>query len=672
MNLQQVNSVQRQAITDCESQLLVLAGAGSGKTRVLTTKVAWLIRQRGLKPDAIIAVTFTNKAAREMQARVAELLDAETAKSVQVSTFHTLGLKLIRTEPKRFARKRGFTIYDSTDSLSLIKDIMRRDYGDPGNLAERVQWKISDWKQGAIAPATAQQQYALDPVLRTAAQVYERYEAALQTFNAVDFDDLILKPSQALYADADYRNQLQCRIRHVLVDEYQDTNNCQYELIKQLVGSTGHFTVVGDDDQSIYAWRGARPENLAQLQQDFPFLKVVKLEQNYRSTGNILRAANTLIANNPHVFEKRLWSELGPGDPITLLSTQDDQAEAEQIIADLMHHKFRHGTRYGDYAILYRGNHQSRLFEQQLREKNIPYYLSGGMSFFDFSEIRDTMAYLRVIANPQDDNALLRIVNTPRRELGTTTVQAWVEHAAAVRTTLLDSVDHIGLNQSLSARAVNNIIEFRDWLMSMHRRIESDNPLSLMRTVLDDVAYDDWLQQSVSDEAQVKRKQDNINELLQWVQRICQNDLSIDLAGVVARLTLIDTMERDKDDTRGDCVSLMTLHAAKGLEFPYVYLVGLEENLLPHRTSIEEETIEEERRLAYVGLTRAQRRLTLSYTTQRRRFGKTETTEPSRFLAELPEDVLQRRGLQSDMSAEERQTHGQSQLAMLRALIADA
>lgn len=672
MNLQQVNSVQRQAITDCESQLLVLAGAGSGKTRVLTTKVAWLIRQRGLKPDAIIAVTFTNKAAREMQARVAELLDTETAKSVQVSTFHTLGLKLIRTEPKRFARKRGFTIYDSTDSLSLIKDIMRRDYGDPGNLAERVQWKISDWKQGAIAPATAQQQYALDPVLRTAAQVYERYEAALQTFNAVDFDDLILKPSQALYADADYRNQLQCRIRHVLVDEYQDTNNCQYELIKQLVGSTGHFTVVGDDDQSIYAWRGARPENLAQLQQDFPFLKVVKLEQNYRSTGNILRAANTLIANNPHVFEKRLWSELGPGDPITLLSTQDDQAEAEQIIADLMHHKFRHGTRYGDYAILYRGNHQSRLFEQQLREKNIPYYLSGGMSFFDYGEIRDVMAYLRVIANPQDDNALLRIVNTPRRELGTTTVQAWVEHAAAVRTTLLDSVDHIGLNQSLSARAVNNIIEFRDWLMSMHRRIESDNPLSLMRTVLDDVAYDDWLQQSVSDEAQVKRKQDNINELLQWVQRICQNDLSIDLAGVVARLTLIDTMERDKDDTRGDCVSLMTLHAAKGLEFPYVYLVGLEENLLPHRTSIEEETIEEERRLAYVGLTRAQRRLTLSYTTQRRRFGKTETTEPSRFLAELPEDVLQRRGLQSDMSAEERQTHGQSQLAMLRALIADA
>lgn len=669
--LQQLNPAQRQAVLDCESQLLVLAGAGSGKTRVLTQKIAYLIRRKGIQPDAIIAVTFTNKAAREMRSRVSELLDAETAKKLQVSTFHTLGLTMIRQSPARYERKRGFTIYDASDSQNLIKDIMRRDFGDPDNIAERVQWKISDWKQNTLTPAQAQR-HAADPMHATAAKVYAQYEQALQTYNAVDFDDLILKPLQVLSSDAEYRTQWQCRIKHVLVDEYQDTNSCQYELIKQLVGKSGHFTVVGDDDQSIYAWRGARPENLAQLQQDYPYLKLVKLEQNYRSTGNILHAANALIANNPHIFDKRLWSELGPGDPITVLSTQDEQTEAEQIVVDLMQHKFQTRSRFADFAILYRGNHQSRLFEQQLREKNIPYYLSGGMSFFDYGEIKDIMAYLRIVANPDDDNALLRIINTPRRELGTTTVQTLVEHATQSRCGIVAAIEHAGLEQKLNARAYRNVREFHDWLLTLNRRAESENPLVLLRTLLDDIGYSDWLKQTNPEEQQAKRKLDNVDDLVQWIQRLTQQDMQLDLAGLVARLALLDSLERDNEENKRDAVSLMTLHAAKGLEFPYVYLVGVEENLLPHRTSIEENTIEEERRLAYVGLTRAQRKLTLSYTTQRRRYGKVDTTEPSRFLAELPDKLLKRRGIQNDQTPEERQTHGQSQLAHLRSLLADA
>jgi ATP-dependent DNA helicase Rep len=668
--LHDLNPSQQQAVRNCNDPMLILAGAGSGKTRVLTRKIAYLIRQKALSPASIVAVTFTNKAAREMQARVAKLLDAEAAKEIHVSTFHTLGLKIIREEPRRFMRKRGFTIYDAADSLSLLKDIMRRDYGDPGNLAEQVQWTISNWKQLALSPNAVQLQ-GNDAITQTALQVYHKYEAALQTYNAVDFDDLILKPLVALRTDHEYRNLWQCRIRHLLVDEYQDTNLMQYELIKQLVGRSGAFTVVGDDDQSIYSWRGARPENLAQLKQDYPHLQLIKLEQNYRSTGTILKAANALIANNPHVFEKKLWSQLGPGDAITVLSSQTDEQEAEQVIGNLLQHKFQKGTSFSDYAILYRSNHQSRMFEQQLREKDVPYYLSGGISFFALSEIKDLMAYLRIVANPEDDNALLRIINTPRRELGPATVQNLVTHAATLGHGLLESTNDITLQTNLNSRACRNISEFRDWIYAMHRRSDSDDPLKLTRSILNDIGYEQWLHDTSPDEIQAKRRLDNVNELLKWIERIKQNDLSADLTSVVSKLTLVDTMERDKDKENNHGVHLMTLHAAKGLEFPFVYLVGMEENILPHRNSIEEESIEEERRLAYVGMTRAQQQLTLSYTMQRKSYGKVLTTEPSRFLTELPDELVQRRGVQSDLSPEQQRENGQHQLAHLRSLLVE-
>ena len=668
--LHDLNPSQQQAVRNCNDPMLILAGAGSGKTRVLTRKIAYLIKQKALSPTSIIAVTFTNKAAREMQSRVAQLLDAEAAKGIHVSTFHTLGLKIIREEPKRFSRKRGFTIYDAADSLSLLKDIMRRDYGDPGNLAEQVQWTISNWKQLALAPNAVQLQ-GNDAITQTALQVYQKYEAALETYNAVDFDDLILKPLVALRTDHEYRNLWQCRIRHLLVDEYQDTNLMQYELIKHLVGRSGAFTVVGDDDQSIYSWRGARPENLAQLKQDYPHLQLIKLEQNYRSTGTILKAANALIANNPHVFEKKLWSQLGPGDAITVLSSQTDEQEAEQVVGSLMQHKFQKGTGFSDYAILYRSNHQSRMFEQQLREKEVPYYLSGGISFFALSEIKDLMAYLRIVVNPEDDNALLRIINTPRRELGPATVQNLVAHAATLGHGLLESTNDITLQTNLNSRACRNINEFRDWIFAMHRRSDSDDPLKLTRRIINDIGYEQWLHDTSPDEIQAKRRLENVNELLKWIERIKQNDLSADLASVVSKLTLVDTMDRDKDKENNHGVHLMTLHAAKGLEFPFVYLVGMEENILPHRNSIEEESIEEERRLAYVGMTRAQQQLTLSYTMQRKSYGKVLTTEPSRFLTELPDELVQRRGVQSDLSPEQQRENGQHQLAHLRSLLAE-
>lgn len=663
-----LNAEQARAVQHVTSPLLVLAGAGSGKTRVLTQKIAYLITQHNYDPANIVAVTFTNKAAREMQARVGKLVDEVTAQAIHISTFHTLGLKLIRADVKRYERKRNFSIYNASDSLSLIKDIMRRDYGDPGNLSEKIQWKISDWKQEMLtAEDVISQQYS-DPISVTAANVYHKYEDALTTFNAFDFDDLIFKPVIRLKTDPEYRHDQQLKIRHLLIDEYQDTNLCQFEFIKLLNGPHSNFTIVGDDDQSIYAWRGARPENLVQLQKDYPELEVIKLEQNYRSSGNILNSANRLIANNPHVFEKNLWSKFGPGDPVTIFSSQDDEREAEQVVTDLQNHMFQHRTKFSDYAILYRSNHQSRLFEQQLREKNIPYYLSGGLSFFAYSEIKDIMAYLRIITNPDDDNALLRVINTPRRELGTGSVQKFVQFASEQQLRLLDSLNQDSLVEAVPPRAYKRLIDFRDWLEHMNRLVESDRPDTLFLKIISELDYEGWLRDTQPDEESAMRKINNVKDLYNMVKRIADNNITHTLSHIVSKLTLIDLLDRD-DENNSNCVNLMTLHAAKGLEFPYVYLVGMEENILPHKNSIEDNCIEEERRLAYVGVTRAQRKLNISYAMQRKRFGNIEPTTPSRFIEELPEECIQRRGIKSDLQGEERIEHGQQQLAQLRSLL---
>ena len=406
---------------------------------------------------------------------------------------------------------------------------------------------------------------------------------------------------------------------------------------------------MGDDDQSIYAWRGAQPENLAQLQKDYSRLQVIKLEQNYRSTGRILKVANQLIANNPHTFEKRLWSELGYGDPLRVLSHKNDQVEAQQIISEIIHHKFKNGGRYQDYAILYRGNHQSRLFEQGLRENNIPYLISGSTSFFSYSEIKDILGYLRLFVNPDDDAAYLRIINTPRREIGPTTLEKLGGYANERHISLFAASTELGLTQRLSEKSIHRLQKFHDWVLDTARRIDQGDRFSVIEQFIQQMGYEQFLKEESKSKESADRKIKNVYELIEWLKRIAEknspsedgNSSKAPLAEIVAKIMLMDIMERNQEAEVSDQVSLMTLHAAKGLEFPHVFLIGIEENILPHQSSIDSNNIEEERRLAYVGITRAQKTCTFSYCTHRKRYGEVSESEPSRFLNELPADDLE-------------------------------
>ena len=663
-----LNPRQSEAVRYLDGPLLVLAGAGSGKTRVITRKIAHLIGQAGMSARHIAAVTFTNKAAREMKARVGQLLEGMDARGLTVSTFHTLGLTILKKEHKTAGLRPGFSILDEQDVNHLLKELSHRSDADQ-QVIDSARWQISDWKNALIAPHEAVS-LATDERQLAQAHLYDAYRRALAAYNALDFDDLILRPVEIFRAHPEVLERWQNQIRYLLVDEYQDTNGAQYELVKLLVGVRAALTVVGDDDQSIYAWRGARPENLARLKEDFPHLKVVKLEQNYRSSARILGAANQLIANNPHVFEKRLWSELGAGDPLRVLTCKDEEHEAERVATEILHHKFQTRTEYGDYAILYRGNHQSRQFEKALRTLNIPYFLSGGTAFFSRTEIKDVMAYLRLLANPDDDAAFLRVVNTPRREIGPTTLEKLSAYAAERRVTLLAACDELGLEQLLSGRPLVRLKEFHQWVWRMAREAEQDHPVQTVRQLLRDLDYESWLTQTSPNDAAAERRWKNVLELVEWLERLHQDELKGDtLAEMVRHLALMDVLERQDEESGGDRVALMTLHASKGLEFPHVFLVGMEEELLPHRASIEEDNIEEERRLAYVGITRAQRSLTMTLASKRRRAGEHVSCEPSRFLAELPQQDLEWEGRKSDLSEEQKKQRGSAHLANLKALL---
>ena len=666
-----LNPQQHTAVRYIDGPCLVLAGAGSGKTGVITQKIAYLIEECEINPRNIAAVTFTNKSAREMQSRVAKLLGKEKSKGLRVSTFHTLGLDIIRKELNNLPYKKGFSIYDNQDSLALIKELMKRAFSDPDGQTDRVLWQISRWKNAFVLPEQALQEANSDPFLTVAAHVYEQYNHHLQTYNAVDFDDLIMIPVLLFRQQAEVKERWQNQIRYLLVDEYQDTNATQYELVKLIVGQRANLTVVGDDDQSVYSWRGAQPENLQLLNEDFPMLNVIKLEQNYRSTGCILKCANSLIANNSHVFEKNLWSDLGFGQPIRIIRCRHEEDEADQIVAELNHHQFINRTAHKDYAILYRGNHQSRVFERMLRENNIPYYLSGGMSFFAYSEIKDIMSYLRIIANPDDDNAFLRIANVPRREIGPTSLEKLSKFSTKYDHSLFSACFDQFLPQSIGNRASTNLSGFGHWLKDYALRCESENPITIVKELIADIDYERWLLDTSKDEADAIRRMDNVLELIGWLDRLSKKDPEADLATLVAKLTLLDTLDRDNDDKEENRVHLMTLHASKGLEFPYVFLVGVEEEILPHRNSIEEDNVEEERRLAYVGITRARKTLTISFATRRKRFGEIIECEPSRFLDELPQDLLQWSGAGIELPEEEKKARGNASLADLKSMLAN-
>ena len=668
--MQGLNPKQSEAVRYLDGPSLVLAGAGSGKTRVITAKIAHLLQHTGISARHIHAVTFTNKAAREMKARVSKLLANSDTTGLNISTFHTFGLNLLRQEHHAAGLRPGFSIFDEQDVEQLLKELSKRNELDRQTL-QQARSRISAWKNQLIDPEAALAQ-AQDDYEAFYAALYRAYSDALQAYNALDFDDLILRPVNLLTQDSDLRERWQNRVRHLLVDEYQDTNSAQYELVRLLVGVQARFTVVGDDDQSIYAWRGARPENLARLQQDFPQLRVIKLEQNYRSTGRILRAANTLIANNPHIFDKRLWSELGPGDPIRVIQCRDEEAEADRVAAEILRQRFDHGAGYADFAILYRGNHQSRPFEKALRTHSIPYHVSGGTAFFSRAEVKDLMAYLRLLSNSDDDAAFLRIINSPRREIGHGTIAKLAAWAGQRHCSLFDAIAGFGLEEQLAARPLNRLREFREWITTLQREGEHRPTSEVLEQLLGDIGFREWLLQTSASEKSGERRWENVRELVDWLQRLQQDEHKGESLGeLVAHLSLMDILERQDEDEGGDRVALMTLHAAKGLEFPVVFLVGIEEGLLPHQTSIEEDSLEEERRLAYVGITRAQRRLVITAAEKRRRGGELMRCEPSRFLQELPADDLQWEGKGVELSPEERQQRGRSSIASLRALLGE-
>ncbi|MEY0435847.1 DNA helicase Rep [Providencia huaxiensis] len=663
-----LNPSQQQAVEFVDGPCLVLAGAGSGKTRVITNKIAHLIRQCGYQPRQIAAVTFTNKAAREMKERVAQTLGKKEARGLIISTFHTLGLEIIKREYKALGIKANFSLFDDQDQMALLKELTFDLLEEDKDLLKQLISAISNWKNDLISPQQVIGQ-ARSEKEHHFAECYRRYELHLKSCNVLDFDDLISKPTLLLYQNEEVRERWQQKIRYLLVDEYQDTNTSQYQLVKLLVGQRARFTVVGDDDQSIYSWRGARPQNLVLLNQDFPKLNVIKLEQNYRSSERILKAANILIANNPHVFEKKLFSELGYGAPLRVLTANNEDHEAERVIGELIAHHFINKTEYKDYAILYRGNHQSRIFEKMLMQNRIPYRISGGTSFFSRPEIKDLLAYLRVLTNPEDDSAFLRIVNTPRREIGPKTIQKLGEWANQRGKSLYQASFDLGLEQSLKGKGLEALQRFTHWMDSIVRTSERE-PLIAVRDLLREMDYESWLYETSTSTKAAEMRMKNVNQLFTWMSEMVEGDDLNDpmtLSQVVTRFTLRDMMERGEDDEESDQVQLMTLHASKGLEFPYVFLVGMEEGLLPHQSSIDENNIDEERRLAYVGITRAQRELFFSHCRERRQYGELIRPELSRFLLELPQDDLQWEQQHKVVSAQERMQKGQSALADIKA-----
>ena len=666
-----LNPAQESAVTYVSGPCLVLAGAGSGKTRVITNKIAHLVRNCDMPARYIAAVTFTNKAAREMKERVAQTLGKPEAKGLKVSTFHTLGLNIIKSEVKALGLKSGFSLFDDKDTMALLNDLTEQTLDGDKDQLKLLQSCISNWKNDLLTP---------DMLLKTAtsqgekefAGFYQQYQNHLKAYNALDFDDLIMLPTLLLKANEAARAKWQSRIRYLLVDEYQDTNTSQYELVKLLVGERARFTVVGDDDQSIYSWRGARPQNLNLLQEDFPRLKVIKLEQNYRSSGRILHCANILIQNNPHIFDKTLFSALGYGDHLRVLVAKNEEHEAERVVAELLAHKFTNRTLFKDYAILYRGNHQSRLFEKLLMSNRIPYKISGGMSFFGRAEIKDIMSYLRLLVNQDDDNALLRIINTPSRGIGRATLEKLGNFANQLGVSMFEAACHDSLSSVLTGKGYLAVHNFARWIVTLSDEAVRGDTAATLRSMIRAMGYEEWLYEHSPSPKAAEMAMANVSTLFGWVTDMLEGnelDAPMTLQEVVNRLILRDMMERGEEDGEADQVQLMTLHASKGLEFPIVFLVGMEEGLLPHQSSIDEDNVEEERRLAYVGITRAQRELIFTLSKERRQFGEVIQPEPSRFLYELPPDDLQWEEKKKKATAEERQQKGQASIANLRSML---
>jgi ATP-dependent DNA helicase Rep len=643
-----LNGAQMEAVHHLDSPCLVLAGAGSGKTRVITYKIVRLL-QHGLAPKNIAAITFTNKASQEMRERAKQLVGAKAAKDLAISTFHSLGVRMLREDGTKLGLKEQFSILDSDDVLNVLKDAGAT---TDIKLARRWQWTISLWKNMGItsdmAPSVAKD---ADEVV--AAKVMKLYEERLLAYGAVDFDDLIGFPLKLLQRDAQARAKWQALFQHVLVDEYQDTNAVQYELLKQLVGppERARFTAVGDDDQSIYGWRGATIENLKRLPAEYPTLKVIPLEQNYRSTSAILRAANEVIALNPKIFQKKLWSDLGDGEPVQIVQCDGEEHEAERAVARIQALRGNDARiKFSDFAILYRANHQSRAFEQKLRAAQIPYKVSGGQSFFDRAEIKDLCAWLRLIVNEDDDPAFLRAVTTPKRGIGHTTLGALSEFSKKWKVSMFEALFAESLGTALKAKAIDGLHEFGRYVNEFQDKarhtVGAEAARPMLMDWLKDIGYEQHLYDNEESEKVAQARWGNVLDFVDWVAKRCGGEITQDggtfesekksVLDIAQTISIILSLAERGDEQ--EVVTLSTLHASKGLEWPHVVLAGVNEGLLPFKSEGDEMTaehVEEERRLMYVGITRARQTLAVSTLRRRKKGRETVAGIPSRFIAEM-------------------------------------
>jgi ATP-dependent DNA helicase Rep len=655
-----LNPQQREAIRYLDGPLLVLAGAGSGKTRVITEKIAYLVRDCGFQPRNIAAITFTNKAAREMQERAGKLLSRSTAEELQISTFHSLGVRILREEATALGYKPRFSIFDAADCAGIIGDVART--ADKGTL-RRLQALISNWKNALVTPEAARTLAASEHEA-LAARAFVSYEATLRAYQAMDFDDLIGLPVRLFGEHPAITEKWQNRLRYLLVDEYQDTNAGQYQLLKMLTGVRAQFTAVGDDDQAIYGWRGADIGNLKRLPADYPALRVITLEQNYRSTLRILKAANNVIAHNEKLFDKKLWSELGHGDQITVTACKDNEAEAESVVMKLQAHRFAQRGKFADYAILYRSNHQARLLETQLRNQRIPYLLSGGQSFFDKAEIKDITAYLRLLANEDDDPAFIRAATTPKRGIGAATLQALGTYAGERHVSLFRAAFEEGFAGRVQPRQLEPLLEFSRFIGRIRQRATREPAQQVLPDLLKAIDYETFLYDH-EESRTAQARWANVCEFADWLtgKGEAEGKTLIDLAQSIALINMLDKQEGGEVDA----VRLSTLHAAKGLEYGHVFVVGVEEGILPHRESLDPVRIEEERRLMYVGITRARRSLHVSYCERRKQAREFIPSEPSRFIAEMGKDDIRFSGGRQAPEADK--AAGSARLDALKAML---
>ncbi|UXY14498.1 UvrD-helicase domain-containing protein [Chitiniphilus purpureus] len=660
--LHTLNAPQQAAVRYLDGPCLVLAGAGSGKTRVITQKIAYLIEQAQMDARNIAAITFTNKAAREMQERVASLMDPGRLRGLTVSTFHSLGMRILREEARHIGYKPQFSILDSADAAKIISDLLAT---TDKALVRATVSRISLLKNDRVSPDAALHSAASEGELHLA-RLYRAYQDTLLAYQAVDFDDLIRLPVDLFEAGEEVLRKWQQRLRYLLIDECQDTNATQYQMVKLLTGVSGQFTAVGDDDQSIYAWRGADMENLRLLQQDFPRLKVIKLEQNYRSVARILKCANAVIANNPKLFEKTLWSDLGIGDPVQIIEAKNEEHEAELVCMKLQAHKFEAGTGFKDYAVLYRSNFQARIIETALRTQRIPYVISGGQSFFERAEIKDVLAYLRLAANENDDPAFIRAVTTPKRGVGNVTLERLGAYAAERHCSLFAAVFEEGFIHQVQPQQYEPLKVFAGFINNLQYRARTEPAGALLQELLAAIGYETWLYDT-EEPRPAETKWKNVQDFVGWVDKQGQ-EKGRSLIEIVQNIALI-TMLEGRDEAEVDAVRLTTLHASKGLEYPHVFLIGCEEDILPHANSIEGNMVEEERRLMYVGITRAQRSLTITYCGKRKRAGEWQITQPSRFLRELPAEEIRVSGRLAGAKSEPLVTKQEGR-AMLAGLMA--